>query len=488
MRLSSSDSLTSMRVLRIESVASPIVSSMSTHKDRACCKGSRNSCGRRSPSACCRHGDAQRSSQNGAGRTAAPSAGIASSLRAASTSKTSTASYWYVVRVVMSRFQDPAPRSASWRSRCRPSPRRAGQKLAVLSSLVSVTKYTRRSPSGLLDIRPVRVVAAERRVDFERRGKLREHEHLLLLVESLREGALDSRRVVDHVVVQALACHVRLPRVLPEVGRVVVELEVARGVPARPRKAHVLDALGDGSRSSRGRCCRRPARGRSRGRPELVEAAAAPSRIALMVPRAWADGVLKLCNRAGRVVFHLSRNGHQRGAVPSLTPASVDAQRCTLARLGRAHGEHAVDRLDGTLDELAGVDLDLEARALAMHPQAWNAGSSVTSFCSLTETSLALSQMLAHLWDLWMIYASTCSFAGSSSAGSSTLPSSAAAFSLGVTAPLASRPCQSRRRWPNPPGPPRSPGAPRRPLVDCDSRETLRGDDAGQSPRPRSSF
>ena len=219
---------------------------------------------------------------------------------------------------------------------------------------------------GLLDIRPVGVVAAERRVDLERRRELREHEHLLLLVERLGKGALNPCRVVDHVVVQALARHVRLPRVLPEVGRVVVKLEVAHGVPLVLGKAHVLDALGDEVVLH---AVDLVADLREEGRGvdlELVEAAAALED-RLDGAAGEPDGVLQLCDRVGKVVFHLSRNGHHGGARALGAHARVvDAQRGALARhLGRAHGEHAVDSFDGMFDELAGVDLDLEARALA---------------------------------------------------------------------------------------------------------------------------
>lgn len=66
----------------------------------------------------------------------------------------------------------------------------------------------------LLDIRPVGVVAAEWRVDLKQGRQFGEHQHLVLLVERLGEGALDPDRVIDHIVVQALARHIRLPSVL----------------------------------------------------------------------------------------------------------------------------------------------------------------------------------------------------------------------------------------------------------------------------------
>ena len=237
--------------------------------------------------------------------------------------------------------------------------------LAVLSALGLGHEVNAALAVGLLDIRPVGVVAAERCVDFERRRELRENEHLLLLVESLGKGALDPRRVVDHVVVQALTRHVRLPRVLPKVGRVVVELEVAHGVPLILGEAHVLDALGNEvvlHAVDLVTDLREEGRGVDR---ELVEAAAALED-RLDGAAGEPDGVLKLCDRVGKVVFHLSRNGYHGGARALGAHARVvDAQRRALARhLGRAHGEHAVDRLDGAFDELAGVDLDLEARAL----------------------------------------------------------------------------------------------------------------------------
>ena len=92
-----------------------------------------------------------------------------------------------------------------------------------------------------------------------------------------------------------------------------------------------------------------------------------PSRIALIVPRVSPTASCSSAIRIRKVVFRLSRNGHHGGARALGAHARVvDAQRGTLARhLGRTHGEHAVDRLDGMLDEPVGVDLDLEARALA---------------------------------------------------------------------------------------------------------------------------
>lgn len=87
--------------------------------------------------------------------------------------------------------------------------------LAVLAALGLGHEVHAVLACGLLDIRPVGVVAAEWRVDLKRGRQFGEHQHLVLLVERLGEGALDPGRVVDHVVVQALASHIRLPGVLP---------------------------------------------------------------------------------------------------------------------------------------------------------------------------------------------------------------------------------------------------------------------------------
>ena len=138
------------------------------------------------------------------------------------------------------------------------------------------------------------------------------------------------------------------------------------GIPLILGKAHVLDALSDEVVLH---AVDLVADLREEGRGvdlELVEAAAALED-RLDGAAGEPDGVLQLGDRIGKVVFHLSRNGNHGGARALGAYARVvDAQRGALARhLGRAHGEHAVDSLDGMLDELAGVDFDLEARALA---------------------------------------------------------------------------------------------------------------------------
>ena len=175
-----------------------------------------------------------------------------------------------------------------------------------------------------------------------------------MLVKSLGKGALDPRRVVYHVVVQALARCIRLPRVLPEVGREVVELEVAHGIPLVLGKAHVLDPLGDEAVLH---AVDLVADLREEGRGvdlELVEAAAALED-GLDGAAGEPNGVLQLGDRVRKVVFYLSRNGNHGGSRALGAHARVvDAQRSALAgHLGRAHGKHAVDRLDGMLDELA---------------------------------------------------------------------------------------------------------------------------------------
>ena len=54
--------------------------------------------------------------------------------------------------------------------------------LAVLAALGLGHEVHAALAVGLLDVRPVGVVTAERRVDLERRGPFREHKNLLLLV------------------------------------------------------------------------------------------------------------------------------------------------------------------------------------------------------------------------------------------------------------------------------------------------------------------
>ena len=90
------------------------------------------------------------------------------------------------------------------------------------------------------------------------------------------------------------------------------------------------------------------------------------------------------------------------------------------------------------LDELAGVDLDLEARALAdTVPQSLERRVERDVLLQLDGDLLGL---VADLDPLGLVNDDCLDLllSGSSSAGSSTLPSSAAAFSSGVTAPLPS--------------------------------------------------
>lgn len=93
----------------------------------------------------------------------------------------------------------------------------------------------------VLDVRPVGVVAAERRVDLELRGELGEYLHGLRLVERHRVGLLDAGGVVDHVVVERLVVR-RLPSILVQEGREVLYRQDVHGVPVALWQARVLDA------------------------------------------------------------------------------------------------------------------------------------------------------------------------------------------------------------------------------------------------------
>ena len=91
-----------------------------------------------------------------------------------------------------------------------------------------------------------------------------------------------------------------------------------------------------------------------------------PSRIALMVPRVSPTASCSSAIGSGRSYFTFPKRTPRRCPCPRRSrPRRRCPARHARSSPGRAHGKHAVDSFDGMLDELAGVDLDLEARALA---------------------------------------------------------------------------------------------------------------------------
>lgn len=102
------------------------------------------------------------------------------------------------------------------------------------------------------------------------------------------------------------------------------------------------------------------------------------------------------------------------------------------------HGQHAVHSFNGLLDELGGIGLNLETRTLAnVLPQRLKRRVHRNGLLQLDRNFLGLVADL-QLLRLAQDDRLDLLLRGCELEGSSTLPSSAAAFGSGVAAPLAS--------------------------------------------------